>query len=178
MVLGDEEQIIEAWLNSIVQKTPQKLVLIVDSTIAWKPLKDDPLKIGDLPSETMFKAFRFGGHPVLVDRATIENFKRGNQKSQHFPHQITFSVPHKFLTENDLASVFKEKDGWQEFKRNYPNSDGYFSFSRIGFNQDNTEALLYAEQRAGWLRGEGRYVLFRKVDGIWRYAAEHGTWAA
>jgi hypothetical protein len=62
-----------------------------------------------------------------------------------------------------------------DFQKQFPNNLGYIAVSRAGFNFSKTEAIFYIDHFCG-LCGGGRYVLMRKVNGIWQAADEHYTW--
>jgi hypothetical protein len=166
----DETIILASWVNLTLKKTPQNLVLVFEST--RKPSLDY------VPKETMFKGVSINGQKLLVDESTIASFRKHNTRSQPLPKKLTFAVPHKHLKADVLQAFFKEEDGWKEFYKRYPKSHGYFSFARVGFNQERTEALLYVEEHVGWLHAGGRYVLFRKFEGAWHYITEKSTWVS
>ncbi len=58
-------------------------------------------------------------------------------------------------------------------RRLQPKWIGEFSFSRIGFNSDRTEALVYYHVKAPWLDGELN-ALVRKENGVWRFIKGYG----
>ncbi|HNW92689.1 MAG TPA: hypothetical protein PKM88_07270 [bacterium] len=58
----------------------------------------------------------------------------------------------------------------------YPGAQGITSFSRVGFNQDKTEALVYVGTTRGFLWGYGGTMLLRKQDGRWRKVQQFVSW--
>ena len=170
VVLDDEGQIIANWVDTTLTRTPQKLVLVLESTV--EPGLDYA------PTETMFKGISINGQPLRVDKTTIASFQNANTTLQRLRIQLSFAVPHNILTGKELHAFFQKKDGWKDFNKRYPESHGYFSFARVGFNQGKTEALLYVEQYVGWLHAGGRYVLFRKYENEWHSVAEQSTWVS
>ena len=67
---------------------------------------------------------------------------------------------------------------WEKFYDKFPNSQGIMSLSRVGFNQDGTEALVYVEDWCGWLCGEGNYVLLSKENGQWVIRKKMGVFVS
>jgi hypothetical protein len=65
-----------------------------------------------------------------------------------------------------------------EFETRFPNNLGFFVVSRVGLNLNKTEALLYFERFCGGLCGGGKYVLLRKVDGVWHVVDHRSTWVS
>jgi hypothetical protein len=60
----------------------------------------------------------------------------------------------------------KGHDGWEEFYKAHPQAAGFWTFSRPGFNNDRTEAVLYVTHSCGWLCGTGHlYFLTRESSG-------------
>lgn len=63
----------------------------------------------------------------------------------------------------------------EQFTKRFPDSYGYLTFSRIGFNHNLTKAVFYTEHMCG-LCGEGKYVFMRKVNGHWVVEGTAPTW--
>jgi len=77
--------------------------------------------------------------------------------------------------EEEFEHIFRDGDGWARFRREFPESDGTLRFSRIGFNRDVTQAILYAGQQFDWNVGSGGFWLFSKPDGAWTEAGRVGS---
>ena len=76
----------------------------------------------------------------------------------------------------EFEHIFRDGDGWARFRREFPESDGTLRFSRVGFDQDVTQAILYAGQQFDWNLGSGGFWLFSKLDGEWTEAGRAGSW--
>jgi len=61
------------------------------------------------------------------------------------------------------------------FDKHFPGSHGVLSFSRIGFNRDHTQAIVYFSQWCGGLCAKGGYLLYRKNGRIWQAASPNRT---
>jgi hypothetical protein len=59
-----------------------------------------------------------------------------------------------------------ENDGWKVFHKKYPTAGGFITLSRVGFNKEKTQSLIYVAHNCGWLCGEGNYILLVKKDNI------------
>jgi hypothetical protein len=83
------------------------------------------------------------------------------------PLNKNFKVNRKYvlLGAENLSSIFKRKDleGWDDFYEKYPDSSGYLSFSRVGFNSDQTRAVIFRQESCGVLCAYGGYVLLSKI---------------
>jgi hypothetical protein len=92
----------------------------------------------------------------------------------------SFNIKHKyvFLDVKRFAAFFKSEDidGWQEYYKAYPNSPGYISLSRVGFNADQTKALMFRSMNCGTLCASGDYLFFEKKNGQWKQVSVFNCW--
>ncbi len=80
------------------------------------------------------------------------------------------------VDDREFHHVFRDGEGWERFRRTFPESDGTLRFSRVGLDPDVTQALLYAGQQFDWNVGSGGYRLFAKAGGSWTESSRVGTW--
>jgi len=84
-----------------------------------------------------------------------------------------FDVKSKCLiiSEGELRDVFTRSknsiDGWRAYYRKYPSSPGFIRLSRVGFNRQMTEAVVYVERACGSLCADGHFKLLEKERGRW-----------
>ena len=62
---------------------------------------------------------------------------------------------------------YHDKFLWDYFHTKYPNGIGLVRFSRVGFNESQTEAILWVEMFYGELDATRDYYYLKKNDGIW-----------
>ncbi len=93
-----------------------------------------------------------------------------------------FSVQNKvlFLSEKEESQFFRkvQENGWVKFHKKYPKAKGIISFSRIGFNQEHTQALVSVSFGCGFLCGEGNFILLQKANGKWTIQNKIGLWVS
>jgi hypothetical protein len=89
-----------------------------------------------------------------------------------FPTKKKYQV----ITRKEIEKFFNWKLDWKGFYKQYPNSGGIYSFSRVGFNKDGTQAYLSAGLSCGELCGQGKQYFLQKKDGEWIVVKEQGTW--
>lgn len=80
------------------------------------------------------------------------------------------------LDDEEFQRVFRDGEGWERFRRKFPESDGTLRFSRVGVNREVTQAVLYAGQQFDWSIGSSGYWLFSKAGGVWAEADRSGAW--
>jgi hypothetical protein len=76
------------------------------------------------------------------------------------PECIVFDVA-------EIAPLVKDDRAWRGFMKKHPNSPGIVVVSRIGFNRDHTEAIVYVGRACGSICGEGEYVRLIKPNASW-----------
>jgi hypothetical protein len=82
-----------------------------------------------------------------------------------------------FLSEQAFAGIFGQvDDGWEVFRREYPNSRGVVQFSRVGLDAKLTQAVVCFGAQYDWLMGYGEYILLTRHDEAWRVAAALQAW--
>ena len=122
-------------------------------------------------------------------RGLINNFRQRNKESvkleKSFPIKYRYEMVNKSEIDRLLESE-KRKDtlsedaaeGWKTFERKYPDSNGYYQFSRIGFSSGREFALIHIKRSAAHGGNQTNYVL-RKKKGLWTlYLAYGGGWVA
>lgn len=112
-----------------------------------------------------------------VDEKTVANFRVRNEAAYPVPADMDLGLPYVLLTREAMNQIFDiNTSGWDTFYTRYPNSPGITTVSRIGFNADFTQALVYIGTQSHWLAGAGYYVLLEKVDGAWKVNQQVMTW--
>lgn len=77
----------------------------------------------------------------------------------------------------ELKSIFQNANGWTEFQRRF----GFASIlglSKVGFNKERTEALVYMSRRAGLKNGEGNYFWIVRGNDGWRIVETIEAWVS
>lgn len=72
-----------------------------------------------------------------------------------------------------ITAVTCGDDFWQIFRKNYPNADGYYQFSRTGFNSNKTFAYVEVSGKGGSWESNMAYIL-RKAKGKWKIVGGSG----
>lgn len=66
--------------------------------------------------------------------------------------------------------------GWVRYRLAYPNSRGFFSFSRVGLSADGRWAMLMVGRQSGWLAGGGGLLVMMRSGETWQVRAERSLW--
>ncbi len=109
---------------------------------------------------------RFGLTTATVKDYLAENAQSRNLKSDRFGD-------HLFLSGREIAANFADgNQGWDEFYERFPESEGIVYFSRVGFDFERTQALVYVGYNCGEACGSARFVILKKTNGDWILASE------
>ena len=114
----------------------------------------------------------------LPSQDAIQDFVTKNRKSSVLKDQFKMKATIILINNSDVKRLFHDSidGGWELFHAKYPNATSINTLSRVGFNKDRTEALVYYTYSCGGLCGQGQYVLLRKHDSYWKIEKESMTW--
>lgn len=116
------------------------------------------------------------------DNSLIERHKIINDSSFEFDDKFNLQSESTFLiSENELNELFSNDDPdnfWSEFYSVYPNSNGYFEFSRIAFNNDGDQAIFDLEHIYGSLGADGMIIYLKKINKVWSIVNLHSVWVS
>ena len=160
VAISDEEY--EIYSTVIKQKYIQpntKLLIIEERTFRYDFAVDN-----DEPWREKRKG-------VTIDRSAAEDYEAKNS-SKWLLNKSMFKLPVKLnlITDLDLKAIFHGHWGeleWISYYKRYPESTGFVMLSRIGFNTDRTQGLLYIGSRCGPGCGEINFLLLEKANGTW-----------
>ena len=107
---------------------------------------------------------------------TLTDFLAKNR--EHHPIEPDLNPGGRLVCVGDeeFEHIFRDGDGWARFRKEFPDSDGTLRLSRVGFDRDVTQAMLYAGQQFDWNVGSGGFWLFSCLDGEWTEVGRAGSW--
>jgi len=116
-------------------------------------------------------------------RNAIENLKT-NFYDTPYIRDVKFEFTRKYYLISDLRrkllfiSIFGDKivKGWNRFYKKYPQSCGYFEFSKIEYY--HSYACLYVEHSANGLFGSGNIIILNFNDNSWKIIAKINLWVS
>jgi hypothetical protein len=116
------------------------------------------------------------GMPTLQDETWRDLVAIGNEKVP-FPADLNLGGQYHLITDEEWSGYFANTDStaWERFEEQY-GTNAFGSYSRVGFNGDGTQALVYRGVVCGVLCGSGGYVLFEKVNGAWQMVGQTEVW--
>jgi hypothetical protein len=111
-----------------------------------------------------------------LEEETLADFLAKNR--EQYPVELDLGPGGRLICvgNKEFEHIFSDGDGWARFRLKFPESDGTLRFSRVGLDQEATQAMLYAGQQFDWNVGSGGFWLFSKPDGVWTEAGRVGNW--
>jgi hypothetical protein len=101
-------------------------------------------------------------------KTTSESFNSKTHDSCRLKRSLELTFQYVLVPNEEIREVFKDGvTGWSKFYENYPQASGYLELSRVGFNGEDSEALVYVANHCGGRCGTGNFVLLRKQTGRW-----------
>lgn len=108
---------------------------------------------------------------------TLADFLAVNDRSYSLLPRLTMPRTYALISSEELKAFSQDKDYfdfWDAFHAHYPGP--LFRFSRVGFNREHTQALVYYSNYMFGLSGIAGYLLFEKSGGIWVISGSAGDW--
>lgn len=99
----------------------------------------------------------------------LDNPDTTNWLKNYFPQVIK-------IQEDSLNNIFSNSliDGWNDFYKKY--ADCFYSFSNPIFIRNNSICLIYTSEHCAPLGANGALLVYIKVNGVWEYFSQVGTW--
>jgi hypothetical protein len=111
-----------------------------------------------------------------VEEETLADFLAKNRDCHPVAPDLTLDGQLVCVSDEQLQHIFRDNEGWERFRERFPESTGTLDFSRVGFNSDLTQALVYAGVQVDWLMGQGAYGLYTRTEGGWAQSASVMAW--
>lgn len=84
--------------------------------------------------------------------------------------------PFASITVLDSDAIDKIQKSWHEFYQEYPGAQGVLTISRVGFNSDKSQGIVYVTNHASPLIGAGELFLLGKKNGAWEILKVEPVW--
>jgi hypothetical protein len=118
--------------------------------------------------------------PAPLDE-TLTSYVERNEKPVDLRRSLGLKIKYKIVPYKGIDELFdgvELEEDWKTFYRMFPHSNGYMRFSRVGFNLTRDEAFVTTGWMCGSRCGEGRYILLRKKNRIWRVESSVLRWVS
>jgi hypothetical protein len=111
-----------------------------------------------------------------IQSETLNDYKGKNGQTQKLGKRFSLDVQYILLSETEFNEIFDTGEGWSQFYATYPNSQGIMTLSRVGFNAEMDQALVYVGNESDFLGGTGYYVLLARKGDAWVIQTKVVVW--
>ncbi len=155
----EEYEIYSSVIKQLYVQPETKLLMIEERTFRY-----------DFGSEND-EPWRDKRKGLAIDESAAEDYEAKNSR-QWLLNKASFKLAVKtsLITDLDLKAIFHGNWGdleWINYYRRFPDSRGFVMLSRIGFNTEHSQALLYVGSRCGPRCGDIHFLLLEKANGTW-----------
>ena len=161
---------------------PQKQHIIRDQTSGFQTFNGCQEIISELspkPNSDTVRDFLARNYSYFPIFPLTEKSRRAIGRYPLNSH-IKFKLPHVLMSDSMHDDIFDDEksidEGWDLFYQRYTHAHGMVELSRVGFNKDRSQALLYVDNVYSSEGGEGFFVLLEKKDNQWREVATKACW--
>lgn len=122
---------------------------------------------------------RFQKEIPNVEKEVFDDLKTKNKQAEQLGAALDIPIKYTIVSKEDLKKSIGEGDPasmWTRFYKAYPNSSGLVSVSRVGFNRNMSQSLVYLERSCGPHCADGRIVFLTKEPVGWVVQKIHILW--
>jgi hypothetical protein len=113
-------------------------------------------------------------HQFETDSMLVDDFKKKNAKAYKLENK--FSIPQTVIIVSEKELNELNSKGWEAFYKKYPNSSGVIQISRVGFDNKQTQAILYFGEQSHYVAGAGYLIFLAKDEGKWMVKEQVMLW--
>lgn len=121
-----------------------------------------------------------------LEAATADDFVKQIAGPACLEPKFELPLPYALLSESESTELWNRSDkeslrgrtfdGWKVFRERYPGAGGVIRFSRVGFDEHKTQALVNVGFQADWLMGHGGLVFLSQDERGWKVRSELHLW--
>lgn len=157
-VVTEEYAVYETVIESIYVTEGIKLIVIMDHTTTGVSAGQS------LDTEMEYLKKSLG---AAIESATLNDYETRNEQTQELDRRFSLDAQYVLISESEVTEIFESGDDWSQFYATYPNSPGIVALSRVGFNAEMNQALVYVEDHAAYGSAQGLYVFLTKQEKGW-----------
>ncbi len=105
---------------------------------------------------------------MLVPPELVQDFRAKNEQQHLLEDRFNATTEIKLMSYDEYRELVDLGFVWSLFYERYPKAGGRFWVSRVGFNREKDQALLFFSFYRGPLHGSTKYMLFRKQGTQWK----------
>jgi hypothetical protein len=168
---SEEAAVYSALIEPVSIHERRSLVVIQNETVTGNQFH---VNMHEDRLDTIFEALKWDF--PLADPATLDSYRVNNEQPHRMTeHPFLLRIKSRLIRRQDMPNT-SHGEWWDDFYRQYPGAEGFFTLSKVGFNREMNQALVYRSFACQDTCGYGSYVLLVKEGGVWRIKAQAGQW--
>jgi hypothetical protein len=166
---------------------PLIYAVVIEELFAGKKLSDKPIKLLLLENQTRFDDFEGdkaitaapNSAPMFTGLKpdTIQSLIRQNSRPYPLTNPAKTSLKVQ-LIDGKIAQETVQNNRWQKLYADHPDCSGIVSFSKVGFDKDGKQALVYVAHVYGEDAGRGTILFLQKTGQQWKVQAKAVNWVS
>lgn len=112
-----------------------------------------------------------------LPQEAVEDYRIKNRESRRLTGTLNLQLKY-VLAEKEELEQYRKAKRWDEFYRKYPESNGFLSFSRVGFDSGKRQAIVYLEHWCDEVCGYSYYVILGKDKEGWKVSKTDTGWVS
>jgi hypothetical protein len=165
----DDSAVYTAVLRELYQAAKGRPIILSDQTAIGVP----PGMLTNLPVQGP-QTITFLNPISPEARQSFEDLN--HTSSLHLPPPCKFAPECTLVDIADIALQVKNAKAWRKFMTKHANTPGIIIVSRIGFNRDHDQAVVYSGMSCGPLCGQGEFTWLTKHSGAWIVESSNVVW--
>jgi hypothetical protein len=166
---ADDSAVYTSVLRELYQAAKGRPIILSDQTALGVP----PGMVGNLPVQGP-QTITFLDKISPEARQNYEDIN--NHSSLHLPAPCKLAPECTLVDLADVALQVKDAKAWRKFMTKHANTPGIIIVSRIGFNRERDQAVVYSGMSCGLLCGQGEFTWLVKRNGVWAVESSNVVW--
>ena len=164
----DDSAVYTGLLKELYQAAKGRPIFLSDQTALGVP----PGMVGNLPVQgPQTNTFL---EQIALDAR--QNYEDINHSSLHLSAPCKLAPECTLVDLADIALQVKNEKAWRKFMLRHPNTPGIIIVSRIGYNHERDQAVVYSGMSCGELCGQGEFTWLVKHNGVWEVESSNVVW--
>jgi hypothetical protein len=127
---------------------------------------------------------------AYLSEEAFSDFQAKNKEQYRLENKLSVTTPCVFISKEkedslfptahitsiDSDSIEQMQNNWNQFYQQYPGMHGIVTFSRVGFNSDKSQAVVYVRYDGGIMTHRGEYFVFAHKNGSWEIQTQKLIW--
>jgi hypothetical protein len=164
----DDSAVYTALLKELYQAAKGRPIFLSDQTALGVP----PGMVGNLPVQGP----QTNTFLERIAPDARQNYEDINHSSLHLSAPCKLAPECTLVDLADIALQVKNEKAWRKFMLKHPNTPGIIIISRIGYNRERDQAVVYSGVSCGELCGQGEFTWLVKHNGVWEVESSNVVW--